>query len=239
MTKTGWRPPRFVPAVDFTIYGVEPSWPGRRAVDGVACSFRPGSPTDPPYGVWLGHRSEDGLGGLRVGTFRRDAMDRLPDAGAPQGGPLAAVAAVATSALVDITIPGPGARADEPRTPDLIDRLVRHAHSSARHYADWPRENILLSGRTVAAKLWRFAGAWAGFADALPDAYIVVLGVNLDAAGLPIVPLAGTAQYGLDLAAPIDRRQLMVPGMDPPHTIVPRPNPTAYHPEQIQLLLSD
>lgn len=214
-----------LPAVDFPVYGLDRMFHGTRWVD-----FFEGTPDAPPWVLWLGHRERYGDRGVRVGTFPRN---RYVAAKCPCGGdPLAEVAFSGALGLVNLTLPD----SSVPRPDGLILALVEHAEQQAERYDDWPALPWRVDGEPVRARVWQFAGAWAGFTDMVDDVYVVAVGIGVD----PSVRLARITEtasaYGTDLTAPLSLVELGRWKSVRPEAWLPPPDRDAFHPDQLALL---
>jgi hypothetical protein len=219
------------PPLDFPIYGLDSRWWGPRWLD-----FFEALPSQPAWAVWLGHRTPDGLdepGGLRVGTFARQRYEATM---CPRGqDPLAAVALGATLGLVNLTLPD----VSVPRPDGLISALVDKAEEMAKAHADWPRVHWDVDGMPAPAAVWEFAGAWAGFTAALPDAYVAVVGIGVPADGLRLVPVRDEADYRMDLRAPLDLAELGRQKGQRPDSWLPPPRRDGFHADQLAVAPRD
>ncbi|SFP52939.1 hypothetical protein SAMN05421810_102861 [Amycolatopsis arida] len=212
------------PPADFPVYGLDERWRGPRWLD-----FFEGRPGDPVWAVWLGHREAEGDHGVRVGTLPRERYDEVMS---PRGGDTRVpVAFSAAFGLVNLTLPD----GSVPRPEGLIPALVEHAERQAKRHREWPRVAWEVDGRWAQAAVWSFADAWAGFTDVLEDAYLVAVGIGVQPEGLRLVPAAG-AEYGVDLAAPLDPGELTLMRRARPEAWLPPPRRDGYHPDQLALL---
>ncbi|PXY32647.1 hypothetical protein [Prauserella muralis] len=208
--------------VDFPVHGVGPQFQGARWVD-----FFEGLPGEAPWALWLGHRERDSEHGVRVGSLPRR---RYADAMCPGGGdPLAEVAFSGAFGLVNLTLPD----SSVPRPDGLIPALVEHAERQAKLHRDWARVGWDVDGTRVGARVWRFAGAWAGFTDALEETYVVAVGIGVEPEGLRLDRVTGTAAYGIDFGAPLSLVELGRYKSTRPDTWLPPPQRDAFHPDQL------
>lgn len=217
-------PGRFVPPVEFAVYGLDESWAGPRALD----TFR-GIVGEPPSELWLGHQTPDQRAGIRIGSLARPKAPPLTD----DDEPVVAAAGSGAGSLVDLTIPlGPLPS----RTRGLVGLLSDHARARARAHASWPEVAWVVNGEPVRARVWHFAGAWTGLTTDLPDVFVVAVGVGVHPDGLRVRRIKDGAEYGFDLARPLDR---VLPGAEHREcveTILRKPNRHGYLPEQLALL---
>ncbi len=220
------RPGRFIPPVEFPVFGIDTWEGGRRSLD----TFQ-GPAGESPTEVWLGHVAPDGHTGVSVGTIRRTRAlgDPVDDDPATVS---SAVAARGAASLIDLTIPL------EPRpkqTKDIVSLLDDHARVQAANYRSWPEASWRVDGVEAVAHVWNFAGAWTGFTAVSPDVFIAVVGVGIDPCGLQLRHVDGS-DYGVDLTRPLDRLRPELQDREWWETILPRPNRNGYLPEQLALL---
>lgn len=215
---------RPAPAVDFAAYGVEFSWRGHRWLD-----FFEHSDDGPMWALWLGHGTPEGDGGIRVGTLPRARYDEMFSPRSDDH--LEPVAFSGAFSLVNHTLPN----LKVPRPEGLLPALVRHAEQAAHRHAGWPRYRWEVDGRPVDAAVWGFAGGWTGFVGDLDEAYLVAVGIGVPAEGLRLTTIADGAAYGMDLGAPPSLAELNVRRQEHPETVLPTPNPDAFHPDQLAL----
>lgn len=162
------------PPLDFPIYGLAAGeWDPPRWLDHMEgpLGWR-------AEGVWLRHGSplvhDAQEPWLRVATFRRDRYEHKPD---PLTTP-SDVAQRASFTLLDLTAPEPS------RTPEgYADRIIDAARALGDRHPEWPQVTWTLDGDPVSASVVSFAGAWAGFTRAVPDADIVVVGCGIEPNG--------------------------------------------------------
>lgn len=215
------------PPVDFAVHGLDWAFKGARWVD-----FFEGMPGMPCWALWLGHRVHDADQGVRVGSLPRRRYDETMCPGG--GDPLAEVAFSGAFGLVNLTLPD----SSVPRPDGLIMALVEHAERQAKWYREWPLVTWEVDGRQVTARVWRFAGGWAGFTDALDESYVVVVGLGVEPEGLRLVRVTNAAAYGADLAAPLSLTQLGRQKSTRPEAWLPPPQRDAFHPDQLALMPS-
>ncbi|OQO92813.1 hypothetical protein [Saccharomonospora piscinae] len=208
--------------VDFQAYGLDDTFTGARWVD-----FFEGLPGRPPWALWLGHREPDADSGVRVGTLPKRRYEAVM---CPNGkDPLVEVAFSGAFGVVNVTLPD----SSVPRPDGLIPALVEHAEHEAQRYADWPIVWWRLEGAQVRARVWHFAGGWAAFCTALDDVYLVVVGIGMDPADLAFAPVTDGAEYGADLAAPLDFAELGRRKSVRPEAWLPPPRRDSFHPDQL------
>lgn len=207
------------PPVDFPLYGLDRDWPGLRWLD-----FYGGALGTPTTDVWLGHRSTDGEVAVRVGSFPRQRFEATHSQ--EVAGELAFAGAVA---LVNMTLP----QRVEAGLPGLNRALVRHADEQCHAHADWPRARWSVDGTPVTAAVWRFAGAWLGITDALPQVYLAVIGFGVVPEGLPLARVTDGTPYGMDLAQPLSADLLQMQHERLPAVVWPLPDQYGYHPDHL------
>ncbi|WP_216213924.1 hypothetical protein [Amycolatopsis aidingensis] len=213
------------PPPDFPVYGLDQAWQGPRWLD-----FFEAKQGAPAWALWLGHRAEDGSGGVRIGTLPRSRYDATFT---PRGGDnLAPVAFSAAFGLVNLTLPDAAVQ----RPDGLIPALVEHAEQQAKRHAEWRRVTWDVEGTPVRAAVWRFAGAWAGFTDALGGTYLVAVGIEVQPEGLRLSRFPGSKEHGIDLDAPLDLVELGRQRHERPDTWLPPPRRDSFHPDQLAVL---
>lgn len=176
-------------------------WADTRALDEPCVVSRNG--IDTTYGVWLAHLSEGS--GVRVGTFRTDLTDDVARRG--------------VHALLDFTVP-----VDEPSLVGLKTIL-----GNVR--PEWAEVEWTIDGARVPARVWRFAGAWVGWASA-GDLGVVVLGTDEREIELERVD---SRDYGFAPGAPISRELYVGHARMSMHTKLALPN-KKWHADQLELL---
>lgn len=212
-------------AVDFPVYGLNAGFRVDRWVD-----FFEGAPSAPPWALWLGHRDQEGDSGVRVGTLPRKRYEETMCPG--RGDPLAVVALSGALGLVNLTLPD----SSVPRPDGLIEALVEHAEGQAKRHRQWPAVWWDIDGAWVRARVWHFAGAWTGFTEALPDVYLVVIGVGVESRGLSLARVTELTGYGTDLRAPLSLVELGRHKSTRPRAWIPPPTREAFHRDQLALL---
>lgn len=247
-------PSGFLPGADFPLYGVD-SWPGYRELDDTVHPVAGRRSLGPAVGYWLGHQTLDRRGGVRVGTFHRQRLDRSVEWGqfgkhhrgprrhlsaVPEGSGdvLAAVARLGTAALEELTSPDPETPAPGPGSTQIDRRISRHLAAVAEEYGRWQLVTWMVEGEQVPARVTHFAGGWTGFA-VRPAAYLAAVGVAVDPAILRLRAIDPTDEYGLDLTVPLFagwRLQPEVMHREVWGTVLRRPNRYAFHPDQLALL---
>lgn len=66
-----------------------------------------------------------------------------------------------------------------------------------------------VDGMTVTGRVWRFAGGWAAFSDAVADVYLAVAGgPGTDPGGLAFSKLRDGGIYNFDLDQPLHPRTI-------------------------------
>ncbi|PRX50487.1 hypothetical protein B0I33_102609 [Prauserella shujinwangii] len=210
--------------MDFAVYGLDRTFQGPRWLD-----FFESPPGEPAWALWLGHRLRDTEHGVRVGTFPRK---RYEQAMCPNGGdPLAKVAFSGAFGLVNLTLPD----SSVPRPDGLILALVEHAENQASRHAEWRPKMWEADGEPVPAKVLYFAGAWAGFTDALDEVYVVAIGIGIPPEGLRLTRVTDGTPYGADLTAPLSLAELGRKKSLRPEAWLPPPRRDAFHPDQLAL----
>ncbi|PXY35188.1 hypothetical protein DI005_20485 [Prauserella sp. PE36] len=211
--------------VDFAVYGLDWGFRGPRWVD-----FFEGTPDGRPWALWLGHRQQESEHGVRIGTLPRPRYDETM---CPNGGdPLAEVAFGGAFGLVNLTLPD----GSVPRPDGLILALVEHAEKQAKRYEEWPQVTWRVEGEPVRARVWHFAGAWAGFTTELPDAYVVAIGIGLPPEETHLVRIDKTDSYGTDFGAPLSLTDLGKHKSNRPEAWLPPPQRDGFHPDQLALV---
>jgi hypothetical protein len=208
------------------VYGLDDRWQGPRWFD-----FFEALHGEPAWAVWLGHRADGkDAAGVRVGTLHRQRYDM---AKCPRGGdPLAEVAFSAAFGLVNLTLPD----VSVPRPDGLIAAMVEHAEAEAAKHDQWSKALWEIDGKRVPASVWSFAGAWAGFTEVLPEAYIAVVGIGVHPSDLRLVRVTDAAAYAMRFDAPLDLGELGRRKYDRPESWLPPPQRDRFHPDQLALL---
>lgn len=220
--KAGSGPVPPSPAATFPVYGLEPSWPGARWLDGVGDMIG-----DPVRWVRLAHQDRETGTLIMAMTHSRP----LTDAGASRRGepPLQAVALDAAVVLVNFTLPS----SSQPWPEGLLRALVRHADHASRQHAQWPPVPWRIDGVAVTARAWRFAGGWAAVCDA-GDVYVGAAGSGDDPAPLALTRLADGRDYHWELGTPLHPR--MMPASAAAAGIQATFEPSGWHADHLQLM---
>jgi hypothetical protein len=168
------------PAIDFSPWGLDASWPSRWWVEPI-----PGRRSDLPRGVRLGHSSASAM--VLTCTFPRARFDEeVASSGAD---PVREIAYETTFALINLAlhqIRVPGARPD-----GLVGSLVQFASQQANRHHEWATTRW----GSEAASITGMAGWQSGFSLAYPDAYVIVhaCGVGIDK--LQLIPVQDMSGY--------------------------------------------
>lgn len=187
-----------IPAVDFPLYGLDAWWQGPRWLAGMDAAAE-----EPAWGGWLGHGITDGWESTApwalVGSLprRRYAEVMAPSSG---GDNAREVAFEALFKLVNLTLPAPDERSP---AHGYLRRLVDFVESQAADYRGWPVVTWRLSGWTVTAHLFEWAGAWAAFTTEVPDVEVAVLGSGIAADSLRLVRVLDSQAYHFDASRPV------------------------------------
>lgn len=215
------------PPVDFPVHGLGWGFRGARWVD-----FFEAMPGTPSWALWLGHREYDSDNGVRVGSLPKR---RYEETMCPNGGdPLAKVAFSAAFGLVNLTLPD----GSVPRPDGLIESLVEHAEKQANRYEHWPTTFWQVDGKPVPARMWRFAGAWAGFTEALSETYVVVIGLGVEPDDLRLMRITKPDSYGANFAAALNLVELGRQKSSRPEAWLPPPRRGEFHADQLALMPS-
>ena len=118
----------------------------------------------------------------------------------------------------------------------LVGLLTDHERARARDSVSWMEVVWLVDDEPVRARVWRFAGAWTGLTTDLPDVFVVAVGVGVNPEGLRIRQIKDGAEYGFDLARPLNRVLSGAEHRECVETIFRKPNRQGYLPEQLDLL---
>jgi len=183
----------FFPRLEFVPYGLDSSWTEPRWLE-----FVDGELGRPAVTLWLTHGTgrdpEPGTPWALVGTV---SLDRLAAAKA-HGTDTEQVAVSAMWALVNRTQP------NGPRQPRrFYKRRNNFVLESAQNYGSWRQVSWHIDGRTAAARVFDWAGAWAGFTTDTPGVAVIVVAQDLQADGFTLTKLVDCAAYHFDLDAPI------------------------------------
>jgi hypothetical protein len=180
------------PPVDFPLHGLDDSWQGDRCL-----AFFDAKVGDPTWGVRLVHQDPAGDAYVGVASLPRERDDRVfADTVADR---LTEVAHYGTHWLINLTLP----EMTVPRRDGFLRALVGHSLHHAVSHARWPEVTWSVDGTQVPAAAWRFAGGWTAFTDALPDTYLVVVGLGREPDGLALAVVEDATPYGFDLTAPL------------------------------------
>jgi hypothetical protein len=181
--------------VEFPLYGLDATWLGPRWIE----SFG-GWVGDPVASVLLAHQAPDGRSAIFVYTLDRTLLDRQADRHGLDR--LAEVANVPAIGLVNLTMPA----ISVPRPAGMARALVAHADARCARHSDWSVISWRVDGGAVPARVWRLAGGWAAFSDAVPDVYLAAAGVAHEPDGLRFARLSSGEAYGFDLEARLSIR---------------------------------
>jgi len=129
------------PPAAFQVYGLAPSRPGARWLDGFGDAIG-----DPPRWVALAHEAVDGKSLIMVNSWSRPPADA--QAARLKQPPLESVAFDAAHILINVTLPAQSV----PRPDGFIPLLTEHAAKAAGQYAQWPAVQWQVGGSTVAAR---------------------------------------------------------------------------------------
>lgn len=186
----GWVPTS--PPFDFSVYGLDASWPGARWLDSFGDQVG-----DPPWWARLSHQSGDGESLIMVESYSRPVTDDLAARwGEP---PLADVASRAASILINVTLPVQSV----PRPDGYLRALGAHAVEIAGQYPRWPAVGWQVDGVAATARVGCFAGGWAAVSDAVADVYLSAVGMGVGPDGLSLARLQDGAAYHFDLKQPL------------------------------------
>jgi hypothetical protein len=195
--------PRLYLAVSFPVYRLDSPFTGPRWLE----LF--GDPPDgPPSWVTLAHQTADGRSLLQMTTYLRRPGGNsrgyrvATDAQAEQGrSPLEDVACQGTTALINLTLPVPQLA----YPPGFLTELVGRAVAAARARSAWPMVVWRVDGLPVQVHVWRFAGGWTAFTDAVAGVYLCVVGVGRGAGpeDLSVAALRDGRTYHFDLHGPL------------------------------------
>jgi hypothetical protein len=179
------------PPVDFSVYGLDASWPGQRWFE-----YYQSRNGDHAWAVGLGHRSADGSGGVIVSALRRTHYDVTSQHG--EVDPLVEIAFDGAVRLGNATLPevdGPGPRG-------LLTALVDHMQYQSEHYRDWPVAKWQVDGNLITEPVLNFADGWMTFTDAVPDVYLIVLGLDIRlSSSLNVTRVSDLRAYGFNSKA--------------------------------------
>lgn len=184
------------PPVEFPVYGLD-AWAGPQWIE--LFGERIG---DPVAKVCLAHQWPDNRSAVFVSTLSRARFDTRADRHGLDR--LADAAMEPAVVLVNLTLP----ESSVPRPDGLVRALVEHAESRTAGHSAWPVTSWHLDGITAPARVWRFAGGWAAFSDALPEIYLTAAGVANDPDGLEFAQLHDGNAYHFDLTGRLSTRVL-------------------------------
>jgi len=208
------------PPAGFPVYGLDESWPGTRWLEGFGDAIG-----EEVRWVRLGHQDAVAGAFLLVETCSR-ALTEAKAAGAGVD-PLRTVAFDAGALLANLTLPADSV----PRPRDMLRALVDHVDQRSRQYTEWPLVTWLVDGAAAAARVWRFAGGWAAFSDAVDDVYLAAAGTGTGPGDLAFARLRDGRAYGFELDEPLHPGILGGPGD------APAPERRMdWHPDQLRLV---
>ncbi|GAB2743690.1 hypothetical protein [Amycolatopsis magusensis] len=205
------------PPLDFALYGLSDSWQGSRWLSALE-----GKVGEPLWAAWLGHFSN--AAAVFTGSAARARHDDLHTA--PGADRLSQVAFTAAFAMSNFTLPG----APDQRPEPVLDAVVGEVEHAAANHARWENASWELDGELLAAKVWRFAGAWCAFSDALNDEYLFAYGIGVEPDDLEFSKVTDTQQYGFS------RRQRLGPAALAEIKKPNLPRPTRLHEDHRKLV---
>lgn len=227
------------PPPSFPVYGLVSPF------DGARCLELFGDPPDvEPHFVSLWHQSADDRSVITVTTYARrlpggDSGWRVPtDAQAARHGisALECLASQGTTTLADLTLPVMSVA----RPPGFLRALIDHSQAAAEAHALWPTVGWQVDGTGLRARIWSFAGGWAGYTDEAEGVYVSVVGLGPDARpeGLALAPLRDGEDYHFDLHGPLSlelaTRSRQAAGV--PYEGEPPWRSPQWHPDQLRLM---
>jgi hypothetical protein len=177
------------PPVDFPVYGLDPSWPGRRWLGNFGDAIG-----DPVHWVSLDHQGVDGASIVVLQSISRPRTDAWEERSGQT--PLQHVAWYAAAGLINVTLPVRSVA----RPEGMLRALADHANERSCQCAQWPLVSWSVDGAEAAANVWRFAGGWAAVSDAADGAYLAAAGVGTgpDDLSLAVLQDGSTYHFGLD-----------------------------------------
>lgn len=177
------------PAIDFPVYGLTPLWEGPRWLSHVhgelghsaraVCLAHGRTPTATPQEQWV----------EVISTSVDCDIDAADDKGPSRG-----AAYAAAFALVNLTQPD-----DDLVAADFWDAALAHIEHVADRWESWQQVTWQVDGHDRTARVWRWAGAWAGFTGALGETRVSVIASGVDADGIAMSRVTDSEAYGFDL----------------------------------------
>lgn len=190
------------PPLDFPLYGVGRSWRGPRWLE-----FIEGAANEPSWAVWLGHGTarvpQPGDPWLLVATMPRERHTRLMNARGSNPS-----SAIAWAAMLQLT----------GRTTPLLNGKQLHMYRTATarlvsEQADrseaWAPVTWHVDGDSVTARIFQWAGAWAGFTTALAHVDVVVVAAGVEPPELELTRFDDTRDHHFDTRDPIAYPQVL------------------------------
>jgi hypothetical protein len=151
--------------------------------------------------IRLAHVSSDCRCGLVVSSLHKQRYNTFSD---QQGiGRLTAVALDGIDTLMSLTLPtrskgGEGTQ----RHP-----IQRYRDQALVHSA-WSQEHWRVGSMELVGRSWGSDDTWVAFTDSIPDVYVVLVGIRMNAAAIELDKLTDATRYGFELSAPITMRHL-------------------------------
>jgi hypothetical protein len=214
------------PPIDFPVYGLDASWPGSRWLEMFGDVIG-----GPVRWISLGHQSLAEESVIFVQTYSRPLTD-IQAAEIGQS-PLEQVAAATAFMLINVTLPVESL----PRPAGLDKALTEHADEHSSQYAQWPTVRWRVAAQAVAARVWHFAGGWAGFSDAADGVYLAAVGVGAAPEDLSLALLQDGSAYHFDLDRPLQySRVLSASKAARTDGDRPLPHREDWHADQLQIM---
>jgi hypothetical protein len=187
------------PAVDYPVIGLAEPKPAPRWME-----FFEGSPTAPPWMVWLAHgnvRDVRGSAWILVGTGSKRLHSEL----------LVARGDDPEDEYVFRLLWGFLNRMAGPhlRISSLSRGIEQFIELNPPGGGSWQTTEWTVDDRPVVATFLRFADAWVAYATDLEEVRLAAIGTTTEPAGLRFAATDGR-DYGVDLSSPLDYPQILI-----------------------------
>jgi len=193
------------PAIDFAVYGLASAWSKRRWLEELDWQCGPEGPAAPGYeqvfALWLGHgstrRPRPNEAWVLTGSIPLRRFGRIRTTLGQD--PVQAVASTALWPLVGLVTP---VLSDDQRRV-WSGHVLTFIEKRAALYETWPQVKWSVDGTPLRARVFQWAGAWAGFA-ATPEAAIIVVAYVVNAEGLALAQIRNGDDYHFEINAPFN-----------------------------------
>ena len=191
--------------LDFPVYGLSSTWPKSRWLQELDWQCGPEGPAAPGYeqvfAIWLGHGSSrrpiPHEPWVLVGSIPLQPFGRLRTA--PGEDPVEVVASTPLWPLTSVTTP----ELSEDQRSLWSEHVWKFIQERAAQYETWAPCTWTLDDTPIAARVIRWAGAWAGFSQT-PEVAIVIAASAVSPDGLGLRRIRDGHDYHFDLDAPFE-----------------------------------